>query len=367
MSPFLKIERLIKMKAQKLPSGSFRTQVVYGHDENGKNLTKSFTADTEWMAIKMAEDFKKLNVDITPTKITVREAIDAYIDSKRNVIAPTTLYGYKTIAKNRLLSIQGHIITDLKTIDIQRAINIDAERGLGYKSIKSAYDLVRSAALIFDVELPSIRKLKLPPKTVKEELPDLDKVLRVIIGSSVELPCLLAVWCGGMRISEVRGLQFGDIYEDANGRYIKVRRARVCINGHDVVENRNKTEQSTRDIPIPDYIYNHIQQVSHDSDEDFIVNENYGAMKRRYDRLLKKNGLKMTFHDLRAQFATTMNGLGVDKEVLEKLGGWANSKVLDSVYIRTPKQRVRDSLKIFDDYMYDVIRDTRTEKTDGAA
>lgn len=57
----------------------------------------------------------------------------------------------------------------------------------------------------------------------------------------------------------------------------------------------------------------------------------------------------------------------IQKEVLEKLGGWANSKVLDAVYIRTPKQRVRDSLKIFDDYMYGVIRDTRTEKNDGAA
>lgn len=70
----------------------------------------------------------------------------------------------------------------------------------------------------------------------------------------------------------------------------------------------------------------------------------------------------MTFHDLRAHFATTMNGLGVEKEVLEKLGGWASSKVLDAVYIRTPKQRVRDSLKLFDDYMYGVIHDTRTEK-----
>lgn len=350
------------MKAKKLASGNYRVQVIVGKDENGKRIVKSFTADAEWKAIKMAEDYKKLNVDITPNKISVREAIDAYINAKRNVIAPTTLYGYESISKNRLLSIQGCAITDLKIIDIQRAINIDAERGLSYKSIKSGYDLVRSAALIFDVELPSIRKFKLPPKTVKEELPDLDKVLKIIIGSSVELPCLLSVWCGGMRISEVRGLQFGDIYEDENGRYIKVRRARVCINGHDVVENRNKTEQSTRDVPIPDYIYNLIQQIPHNSDADFIVNENYGAIKRRYDRLLKKNGLKMTFHDLRAQFATTMNGLGVDKDVLEKLGGWANSKVLDSVYIRTPKQRVHDSLKIFDEYMYDVIRNTRTEK-----
>ena len=165
----------------------------------------------------------------------------------------------------------------------------------------------------------------------------------------------------------MRGLQFGDIYEDENGRYIKVRRTRVCINGHDTIQNRNKTELSTRDVPIPDYIYNLIQQIPHVSDEEFIVNENYGALKRRYDRLLKKHGLKMTFHDLRAQFATTMNGLGVQKEILEKLGGWANSKVLDAVYIRTPKQRVRDSLKIFDNYMYGVIRDTRTEKNDSIA
>ena len=199
-SPY--IERWIKMKSQKtvkaqlLPSGRFRTQVVYGKNENGKNLTKSFTADTAWEAIKLAEDFKRLHIDITPTKITVREAVSEYIESKRNVIAPTTLYGYEVAAKNRLQAIYGYNITDIKTIDVQRAINIDAERGLGYKSIKTGYDLIRSAALLFDVELPSIRKLKLPPKTVKEELPDLDKVLKVIIGSSVELPCLLSVWCG---------------------------------------------------------------------------------------------------------------------------------------------------------------------------
>ena len=56
------------VKPQLLPSGSFRTQVVYGKDENGKNLTKSFTADTAWEAIKLAEDFKRLNVDITQQK-----------------------------------------------------------------------------------------------------------------------------------------------------------------------------------------------------------------------------------------------------------------------------------------------------------
>ncbi len=355
------------MKVKRLPSGNYRTQVVAGYDVDGKRIVKSFTSTTEWEAIKLAEEFKNGIIKVSHKKITVRQAMDMYIEAKKNVIAPSTLHGYEIIAKNRLQAIHYNRINELRIIDIQRAINLDAERGLSYKSIKSAYDLVRSAALLFEVDLPSIRKLKLPPKTVKDELPPLEDVLKVIIGSSVELPCLLAVWCGGMRISEVRGLQFGDIYEDENGKYIKVRRARVCINGHDVVENRNKTLQSTRDVPIPDYIYNLIVQLPHDNDEDFIINENYGAIKRRYDRLLKKNDLKMTFHDLRAQFATTMNGLGVEKEILEKLGGWANSKVLDSVYIRTPKQKVFDSLRVFDSYMYEIIKENKTKQTSGTA
>ena len=176
------------MKPKKLASGNYRVQLIVGKDENGKRIVKSFTAESEWQAMKMAEDYKKLNVDIQPAKISVREAVNAYIDSKRYVIAPTTLYGYESLAKNRLLAIQGYTLTDLKTIDIQRAINIDADQGMSYKTIKSAYALIRSAALLFEVELPSIRKLRLPPKTVKDELPPLDKVLNVIIGSSVELP-----------------------------------------------------------------------------------------------------------------------------------------------------------------------------------
>ena len=248
------------MKIRKLPSGNYNAQIVVGRKADGTRNVKSITAKTEWEVMKRADEFIRLNKDMNPDSISVKEALISYIDSKRHVIAPTTLYGYESLAKNRLLSIQGHMLTDLKIIDIQRAINIDAQQGMSHKTLKSAYALLRSAALLFGVELPSIRKLRLPPKSVKDELPPLDKVLTVIIGSSVELPCLLSVWCGGMRISEVRGLKYSDIYEEDGSRYIHVRRARVCINGHDVVENRNKTEQSTRDIPIPDYIYNLIPQ-----------------------------------------------------------------------------------------------------------
>lgn len=350
------------MKANKLPSGNYRVQVLIGHDKNGKRIMKSFTAPKEWEALKMAQDYIDGNIDAAKKQLTVGEAVESYIDSRKDVIAPSTLYGYKIIASNRLQGIMDIKINEVTALDIQRSINRDAQNGLGYKSIKAAIALVRGALSLHGVTLPPLKSFKLPPKKAKkDDLPDLKKVLNVIIGSSVELPCLLAVWCGGMRISEVRGLRYEDIVATDDGIFIKVRRARVCLNGHDVLENCNKTEKSTRDIPLPYYIYNLIKAAPHGSREDYIIDENYGALKRRYDRLLFKNGIKMTFHELRAQFATTMNGLGVDREVLEMLGGWSNSKVLEEVYIRTPKSKLKESMKIFDDYMNSIIADNLKE------
>ena len=50
------------MKATRLPSGSYRTQVVTGYDDNGKRLVRSFTADTEWESLKLATEYVESNV-----------------------------------------------------------------------------------------------------------------------------------------------------------------------------------------------------------------------------------------------------------------------------------------------------------------
>ncbi|MBQ6040802.1 MAG: tyrosine-type recombinase/integrase [Oscillospiraceae bacterium] len=78
--------------------------------------------------------------------------------------------------------------------------------------------------------------------------------------------------------------------------------------------------------------------------------------------MLKKNGIKMTFHELRAQFATAMNDLGVRKEILQMLGGWSTSKVLDEVYIRTPQSKLVEGMKVFDDYMNALVTQCKAEK-----
>jgi integrase len=254
----------------------------------------------------------------------------------------------------------------LNKLDVQRAINEDVSGGLGYKSIKSALGLYRSALACYDVEIQPTSKFTLPqPKPKRGDLPELEKVLAVIIGSSVELPCLLALWCGGMRISEVRGLQYRDVTTSENGgHFIRINRVRICVNGHDVVQDRAKTVDSARDIPLPEYVYSLIENKPHKADTDFIVDESYKAVYKRYKLLMKKNGINMTFHELRAQFATNMSILGVKKEVLQMLGGWSNSVVLDKVYNRTPTHMLSDSMNLYTDYITKIIHEVSPESAE---
>lgn len=339
-----------------LPSGNWHTQIRYT-DERGDQKRKSITAPTEWEVMKLADEFRRGLIEET-SKITVRKAIEDYIDNRRHTRSVATIYGYENILRNRLQSIMKTDIRKLTKSDINRAIDLDAERGLGHKSIKEALALLKSALDEKGVAIPSVKKFTLPPKPPKKgDLPDLKDVLSIIIGSSVELPCLLSLWCGGMRISEVRGLQYRDVSTDKNGNhYVFINRSKVFVNGQDYVKEVNKTEKSTRKVPLPDYLYNIIRDKPHDSPEDFIVPETYWSIQRKYDRLLKKHGITMTFHELRAQFATTMSCLGIDKNILQTMGGWSNSKVLDEVYIRTPQHLVDESMSVYFDYLSSLIQ-----------
>lgn len=62
MHSYTSYERLgvyIMANAKKLPSGNWRIRVFCGKNENGKQIFKSFTADTRWKAEKMADDYLK--------------------------------------------------------------------------------------------------------------------------------------------------------------------------------------------------------------------------------------------------------------------------------------------------------------------
>ncbi len=343
------------MKAVKLPSGSYRTQVVVGKDENGKRIVKSFTADKEWEAIKLADEYMENNaINVDSKRMTVRQAFSQYIEARDNILSPSTIRGYKIIRNSRLQFIMDMNIHEVKLNDVQKAVNFDSKR-LSRKSIKSSVSLLKSVLEAQDIEL-KIKKITIPQeKGKKQSIPDATAVLKAIIGTDIELPCMLAMWLS-LRISEVRGLQFRDISED--GKYITVCRARICLDGRDVVRDQNKTEESTRTNPLPPYLFNLIQQIPHENDTDFIVTYHYETIRRKFNALMEQNGFNITFHKLRHEFATTLNDLGIPGDYIQKLGGWATDNVMKSVYTHTTAAKEMEYQTLIDNFFVTAINST---------
>ena len=341
----------------KLPSGNFRARVFLGRDVNGKQIYKSFTADKEWKVLKAVEEYleggkeKPDNVERNKNNITVGKAIDEYIELKENVLAPSTIDGYKRIRRTRLKSIMNIKASELDTLKMQRAVNEDA-KSLSRKSIKEAKALVLTALKLFGIK-PDI-SVTLPPKVNDvRPLPDARAVLKIVKGTSIELPCLLSVWLS-LRMSEVRGLKFKDVQ---NG-VIFVQRAKVSIDCVDYVRNVNKTRSSTRAIALPADLSEMINKIPHNSDDEYIIKDSYTVIYKHFKRLMRSNGIEMRFHDLRHLNASVMLLLGIpDKYAMER-GGWSTPSVLKSVYQHTFSDERKLVDKRIDDYFNSLIVDT---------
>ncbi len=308
--------------AKQMSSGNWRVQIYLGINKEGKKEKKSITAPTRWQAEMLAAKFIQ-NMQLAKSRFTIAQAVRDYIDSKKNVLSPSTVYGYENILKTRLQSIM-----DVDSFTLQRAINEDAVTR-SRKSIAGAKNLIVAALKMYGVR-PDFN-VTLPPKVPNiKELPTAEQVIQMIRGTEIELPCLLAMWLS-LRISEVRGLQFGDIKDGV----LTIQRSKLFLVGKDVVRDVNKTYNSTRRLVVPAYIQSLINAVPNRSNEDFIVPQDYRFITKQLKKLTKANGYNLTFHQLRHLNASVMLMLGIpDKYAMER-GGWASNGVLKSVYQHT--------------------------------
>lgn len=337
--------------AKKTPSGKWRVQIFLGNNKDGKKTKKSITASTKRDAEKLAEDFlrKMEQAEAEKQITTVRQAVRNYIDIKRNILSPATIHGYETILDNRLQSVMKIDIYKLDSIAMQRAINEDAAVR-SPKSIREARNLIVTALKMHGVKLDL--NVTLPAKVPKlKDLPTAAQVIHMIRGTDIELPCMLALWLS-LRMSEVRGLQFGD-YKDG---VLTIRRSKLYIGGEDVVREVNKTYNSTRRLVVPEYLSKLIEAVPHESEEDFIVPVNYQIIRKHLRKLAKENGYTLTFHDLRHLNASIMLMLGVpDKYAMER-GGWSTTDTLKAVYQHTFSDERKHVDELIDGFFDDILR-----------
>ena len=328
------------MKAKKLPSGSYRCQAYA--DGQRKSFTAPTKKEAEFAAIQWQNSRKK-----ALSSNTVGEIVDRYIDSKEHILSPSSIDGYRRSKKNYFSPIADIPVDKLTNETVQLFVN-SLSASKSPKTVKNAYGLLISA---LNVYAPDLRIRCTVPKIQKQikQLPEVGEIFDAIKGTDIELPCMLALWCG-LRKSEILGIKVSEIRDNI----LIISSVVITVNREQIEKRCTKTVESTRQIALPEYIMNLINALPPNQDRVTLLTGN--ALYKRFSKLLEQKGIRhMTFHDLRHMNASVMLALGVpDKYAMER-GGWSTPNVMKSVYQHTFSTERREVDRRIDNYFESLL------------
>lgn len=329
-------------KARKLPSGSWNVQVFDGRVD-GKARFVSFTAPTKAEAEFLAAEYKtgRKKKKAPPSDLTVGEVVDRYIDLSRAALSPSTIRGYEIIRRSGLQPLMARKVSDLTPELCQEAVNAETQRRheirgtvISAKTVISEWGLVSTAlkeicGVTYSVKLPRYQK------RVKE-YPDPAEVMAAIVGSDVELPCLLALWLS-FTMSEICGLTCSAVHDGC----IFIRQTRVKGPDGWVIKPTAKASTRLRKHVLPPYLLALInntktmQNYAQNGADGLLVPFSANFINKHWRRISDERGLGLSFHDLRHMNASVMMMLGVPEKYAMERGGWSTPSVMKSVYQHT--------------------------------
>lgn len=345
-------------KAKKLPSGSWRT--LESKKINGVMVRRSFTVSPNEFpgdpreASKKARNLSELRArmwkdeleDFASGNITVKIALDKYINDRSNVLSPSTLRSYKLMLPS-LAPLYSMSALQVCTEDIQRLVN-DMALDVKMKTIKNRIGLLISALDYANNHTKF--KIRYPEDDSKKvESPQTDEIYCFLANCSGEMQLAVALAAfGSLRRSEICALKYGDISRDMN--LISIHAALVLGENGYVYKNFTKTKGSTRSVELPSFV---LDLIPLGRPNDFIISElTPAAISDRFERLAKKLHIDASFHSLRHFAASFRSDLGIPKKYIEELGGWApGSSILPEHYDDTIASSRRKFTRIANNYL----------------
>lgn len=322
------------MKPTQLKSGSWRVKVYVGKDERGQRKFVSVTRATELECLRDAANIalNHQEIQIDSRNMTLGEAINDYLESRSNILSPSTIRGYDYVRRLTLPAIMNMKLSNITSSMVQKALNTEAKT----KSPKTVENIHGVISVIMRTYCDKKLRVSLPPRQKKDYTvlseAEIHKLILAVQGHPCEIPVLLGLMLG-LRRGEILGLKPED-YDRKNKR-ISIRRVVVEDKNSKFIEKPTpKTFTSNRDLIVPDYLVTRIEAAL-DSGKRF--NEYSAArISKVLGTICEKNGIpKVTLHDLRRQNASVMLALGIaDKYAMER-GGWSTQNVMKTVYQMT--------------------------------
>lgn len=309
------------MTIEKLPSGKYRISEMVGGVRYRKTVNfRPKQAEARRIIAELVE-----TGETSVERMTVRQAIERYMEARRAVLSPSTLYYYKRYLRQLPEGILSRQISSVTDDDLQRVIST-LSAGRKPKSVKNIFGLLSATMGYFRPKF--IINVKFPEAARVEPYIPTDRDIKILMmaisGSKYEIPIKLAA-CG-LRRSEICALTADDIVGDT----VTVNKSKVISGdgGRDfVVKAGGKTVESTRTVRIPEALADQIKK------QGYVYKGNPDSINPYLNRTLKRLGIPhFSLHKLRHYYASRSHSLGVPDVYILKSGGWRTDNVMKSVY-----------------------------------
>lgn len=337
------------MYIKKRASGNWMCQ--FRMDGKTRTVTAPTKKQAEYAALRMQMEGKMKAEE----GLTVGEAIERYIESRDGILSPATIAGYQKILRNLPITDKHISSLDYQSFVNQLSKQINRRgKTMSPKSIANICGLIESSAKYCGYTLEATRPA--PRKQIVSML-EPSEIFRLVSGSEIELPVLLAMWLS-LSMSEIRGLTV----ESVNGNELTVRGAIVDVDGVPTYKESNKAYDRARTLRAPEKILDLIHQTdAWRKGEGFLVPLSGQAIYKRWMRA--QNGTSMTFHQLRHLNASIMMTIGLPDTYAMERGGWTSRQTLNRVYQHTMASRRREYDDLIDRFFSDAsVAENSAEK-----
>ncbi len=315
--------------AKKLPSGSWRVNLYTGKDANGKRKYKSFTAETKKAAEYLAAKYNELRFESSSSSLTLRMAAENYVESKENVLSPSTIRSYRSVIRNDVPQLMDTKIKDITQQQVQSVFNVLASDHSS-KTCRNVHGLVSAVLKMHRPEL--ILNTTLPPKNKRDiYVPDNKEVAEIrdlLRGTELEIPFLLATQCG-LRASEISGLDVSSVLDD----HIEIKQARVRSEKGEALKTP-KSYAGYRNVPISPSLSAFLKQKSV---AERVFPHSSDWITSNWRNFRKRNNLPehLNFHALRHYYPSQCLLMGMPQKYIAEIMGHSSVNMIERVYQHT--------------------------------
>lgn len=331
---------------------NYEVRIILGYDQRGQPIYTSIYTE-KYPEIEVIDCYHKKN-----EIILFQDVLDNWLQSIKESVKLQSFYKYQTTINLYLIPYIGNKdIRGLNVLVINQFLEKMASsgrqdhEGLSESTLKMIVFIIKETfqyAYNYGIRSEILGKIIIPKKQQIQYLHILEeqdrKKLIDYISNNI-CPIYIGIGlslCCGIRIGEICALQGKDI--DLENRLIRIHRTMQRIKAEDnqhktsIIISSPKTKTSKRIIPLPQFMYEVIQNIKY-KEEDYILsaNQNYiepRRLSRHFKKILKTLDIDdINYHSLRHTFASLCIESGMDDRTLSEILGHANVNITLNRYV----------------------------------